>query len=443
MTKTAKVRLFILLVAFAITCVPIAGYAAGAREGSSARLTASDASRVLTLDRQTLKSLTIPGGVAPPARKTQKTREPEQTRTGFGNAFFDNFEGTPHWYVSSQGTQTSNWVITDYRAYSGNRSAYCQNVYYPPGPYEDDVQSWMVRDQAYDLTGASTVYLKYWLWLDTEIGADSLMSLVSTNGVNFWVVEGLTGTTGGWLERNIDVSALVANQPQVYVAFIFETDSSTAYEGAYVDDVALYAPGATTYLSADSVKPSLVNYGGRTYVTGRLTTGGGASVPYRTVILYHGPTSSGPWRSVSTATYNPSAQKYTASMRLVSNRWLRLGFLGDVPYEASQSNALYARSRAYLSRLQAPRYTRRYRWFRMTGYLKPYHRGKTKLYAYKRVGGRWRLVGTGYAKNYRFLSYSRYFAYFAGSPGLYRFRSKHQDSGHALTYSPWCYVRIY
>lgn len=98
--------------------------------------------------------------------------------------------------------------------------------------------------------------------------------------------------------------------------------------------------------------------------------------------------------------------------------------------------------RAYLSRPWLyPAAPRRYRPFYVFGYLKPGHAGYTRLYIYRKVGGRWRYAGRRAARNRGYRGYTRYWArLWLSRPGYYYVRAYHWDAGHGRTLSP---VRIF
>jgi len=115
------------------------------------------------------------------------------------------------------------------------------------------MNSYIFTSPAIDLTGVTAATFEYQLWLDSELDHDQLQVLVSTDGTNFYG-EGWWGSSGGWMTDSMDLTAVptlgnVCGQSAVYLAFFFVSDASTTAEGAYVDEVRVYAPQAPTITS--------------------------------------------------------------------------------------------------------------------------------------------------------------------------------------------------
>ena len=144
---------------------------------------------------------------------------------------------------------TAGWGQTSYRASEGTYSAYCVASGIPaPGPYVNDMDAWMVAGP-FDLSTYTAATLSWDMWVDTESGWDYLWFGASADGSNFdmW---GQDGYTAGWVTGNNinladfygDGTVDFTSDSSVWIAFYFETDdSSSDYEGAYVDNVRLVA----------------------------------------------------------------------------------------------------------------------------------------------------------------------------------------------------------
>lgn len=143
------------------------------------------------------------------------------------------------------------WGATTYRKYAGTRSAYCVgSSVNPPGPYPNNANAWM-KYGPFSLADAKDARLSLRAWIKTKY-SDYFWVVASTNGTNFsgWRFSGnWTGqTTNGWVHIAISFSDLslrkfsstpMIGKPQVWFAVIFQSNSSTTDEGAYVDNIVL------------------------------------------------------------------------------------------------------------------------------------------------------------------------------------------------------------
>ena len=115
--------------------------------------------------------------------------------------------------------------------------------------------------------------MSFWTWYDIESGWDYAYVEVSLDGLA-WdnlpgnitttsnphgnnLGNGITGSSGGWIEGLFDLSAYAGQQ--VSLRFRYKTDSYVEEEGFYVDDIyPLDVFGAATLLADDQVDTSLV-----------------------------------------------------------------------------------------------------------------------------------------------------------------------------------------
>ncbi|MDI6712342.1 MAG: cell wall-binding repeat-containing protein [Anaerosomatales bacterium] len=187
--------------------------------------------------------LTKPRDAATAARAAtppQTTRPAPQT-----TLFSHGFESWPGpWSVwSPSGTPT--WGRTTYRKSEGSYSAYCAQSTRPaPGPYVNVMESWIWTGPI-DISSATSAFLKFDLWLKSESGYDYLWIAFSTDDYSYDGF-GVSGDSSGWQSIEVDLGDVLGNgslsylgTKTLYVAFIFESDSSVTYEGAYVDNVVL------------------------------------------------------------------------------------------------------------------------------------------------------------------------------------------------------------
>jgi len=150
------------------------------------------------------------------------------------------------WTAFSQGLSDVAWGRSTFRSSSGNGSAWCaQTGSDAPAPGSDvpvNTTSWMIAGP-FDLSSASNGEIAFDLWLETEEDFDFFSVGASLDGTNF-VSFGSDQSTLGWQRFTLGLNSwgslgdLTANS-QVWFSFIYDSDSSFAFEGAYLDNVAL------------------------------------------------------------------------------------------------------------------------------------------------------------------------------------------------------------
>jgi hypothetical protein len=109
------------------------------------------------------------------------------------------------------------------------------------------MDTWLIHGP-FSLSSATSGSMDFWLWLDTEMNFDFLSYLVSVNGTNFYGFQ-TSGNSGGWTQRTIDFTNVptlgdITGDSSVWIAFIFESDTSNVAEGAYIDDVLITKAGS-------------------------------------------------------------------------------------------------------------------------------------------------------------------------------------------------------
>lgn len=142
------------------------------------------------------------------------------------------------------------WGKTDHKKHSGSYSLWCaaggDSAIMPGNGYPNNLQSMMVFGP-FDLSDVNYAQLSFWYSLDTELEDDWFFYMFSIDGLNFSGV-GLSGSPSGsfWVEEKLPLINLpglgnVTGQPQVWLAFLFESDSnSTNDQGAFIDDIILH-----------------------------------------------------------------------------------------------------------------------------------------------------------------------------------------------------------
>ena len=150
--------------------------------------------------------------------------------------FSDDFEASwpGDWtYIEDVDSDSGEdyWGQSDDRAYSGSFSAYCAEVSDVTGQYYDnDMEAFVTRDV--DLSAYDSAILSYAYWLECESCCDQL-DVIYFDGL-WHALKSYAGSSDGWVLDSVDVPAAATQ-----VGFLFISDYSVTYEGAYVDDVVL------------------------------------------------------------------------------------------------------------------------------------------------------------------------------------------------------------
>ena len=97
----------------------------------------------------------------------------------------------------------------------------------------DTLYSPVINASGYDALSLTFNHYYY-----TESGFDEGYVLCSPDGGNTWSVVGgpYTGGPVGWTSETLDISDC-GNSPNLRIAFVFQSDASTTYDGWYIDDV--------------------------------------------------------------------------------------------------------------------------------------------------------------------------------------------------------------
>jgi archaellum component FlaG (FlaF/FlaG flagellin family) len=161
--------------------------------------------------------------------------------------FSEDFEGSwpGDWIVKDEEPDSGQdyWGQSNYRAYSGDSSAYCSEVSDVSGQYYDnDMEAFMIKDV--DLSAYDSATFSYKYWLDCESYYDHLD--VGYSDGSWHTMKSYTGGSGDWVSDNITLPSTATQ-----VGFLFYSDVSITYEGTYVDDVILtgYSSAPDPYIS--------------------------------------------------------------------------------------------------------------------------------------------------------------------------------------------------
>jgi len=212
-----------------------------------------------------------------------KAVEPAKTEdflTGWQNIMTDDFEGAfpDDWNVFANSGPDAYWGKDDYHSHGGSYSAFCAKNgsagVSPPTHYPNNMNAWMVYGP-FSLVDTTDAKVDFWLWLESQSGYDYLACMASTNGANFYGT-GWDGDSGGWQSSSFDLTDVyelgnLCDEPQVWIAFVFASNSSITYDGAFIDDVVLQkyvAASATPQITSISPPSASVRTGTNVTISG-------------------------------------------------------------------------------------------------------------------------------------------------------------------------------
>lgn len=169
---------------------------------------------------------------------------------GWETIMSEGFEGafpSPGWeVVASPGKTDAFWGNTNVNANFGSWSAWCAaaglQAATPGGAYLPNMSSWMSFGP-FDLSPATDAALDFFAWVDTEQDFDYFYWMASVDGATYYGYR-FSGNSGGWSFTTLDLKNIptlgnLTGQPQVWIAFLFESDENTEFQGAFVDDITL------------------------------------------------------------------------------------------------------------------------------------------------------------------------------------------------------------
>ena len=155
----------------------------------------------------------------------------------------ENFEGEfPGTKWTLWGSPT--WDDESYRPYSGYWSGWCAgSTRTPPGPYPPNMHARMIYGP-FSLSDATDAGFWFYYWLDSEQNYDYLFFGASIDGTTFYGYQ-YSGRWRYWHEDYFDLTEVptlgnLCGRPQVWISFLFHSDETIQYEGAYLDDIALF-----------------------------------------------------------------------------------------------------------------------------------------------------------------------------------------------------------
>ena len=182
----------------------------------------------------------------------------------------ETFEGSfpGNWRVHDNNGTTNGeyyWARRTCRPYAGSYSGWAVgggangSALSCGSNYPNNAASWMTYGP-FSLADATAGDLSFMLWLNTEQNYDQVCRMASIDGTEY---SGTctSGNSSGWTARVLDLEDVytlgnLMGQPNVWVALIFNSDSTVTYpEGAYVDNIVLRKCTSATCPGTSSAAP--------------------------------------------------------------------------------------------------------------------------------------------------------------------------------------------
>jgi hypothetical protein len=362
--------------------------------------------------------------------------------------FYDGFESgaLPAWTSSGDPT----WGIDDYRSAVGGHSVYCAgDPYYAPGPYANNMNAWLVAGP-FNLSELTSGSFDFKLFRDTETDRDYVKAMVSIDD-DMYYGSSFTGTQG-WTDYSIDLTNVytlgnVCGRSQVWIALIFQSDSSIVYEGAYVDEVLVSGSsgGGESGMELDAA-PLVVPYKGSVDMSvDLLDVGTGFLIPGQDIQWLYCQNDLLPrvWTAGETVSSSTGHYAFTLS-NLVRRTYFIMYFAGDSQYTESWSNYVKVMARAKVTPPNVPSRVRAGVRITCWGTIAPQHTAAqnrashTKVAIQRYTGGRWRALYSLFAQKYRNSgSVTKYSITLMFAPGKWRVNATHSDIDHAKSVSSW------
>ncbi len=127
------------------------------------------------------------------------------------------------------------WLPVGCRPNSGEGSIWAGDITELCGEYDNDMESWMIFGP-FSLRDATEARVEFFAWSDVE-DLDTLFVGASTDGNRYF---GATiGSDFDWSRFEYDFNSSQLGQQNVWLAFVFESDSVGTREGVYLDDIVL------------------------------------------------------------------------------------------------------------------------------------------------------------------------------------------------------------
>jgi|GEM_PF-3252845 len=126
-----------------------------------------------------------------------------------------------------------NWTVDTnvYRTAPGSFATW-------PQPYGDNWDIWIRRQITLpDIAYNQRIWIRFWTRFDVEPVYDDCSIEVSTDGVNWEIIDVFNGHVGSWKLKRYDITKYAGQT--VYIRFHFESDymNEEPYQGWWIDDV--------------------------------------------------------------------------------------------------------------------------------------------------------------------------------------------------------------
>jgi parallel beta-helix repeat protein len=165
--------------------------------------------------------------------------------------FEEDFEGSfpsDNWAVGDDNLDSGldYWDDTSYRSYGGSWSGYCADIGDTGAnhKYDNNMYAFMVRKYTIDASDWNSAVLSYYTWYKIEEDYDYLRVIVTGDAGEHWYeigdrLEGSSNSSNDdWELHSVSIPAEFLTS-QFSIGFLFYSDSTVTYEGAYVDDIKL------------------------------------------------------------------------------------------------------------------------------------------------------------------------------------------------------------
>jgi len=139
--------------------------------------------------------------------------------------FIDFENGLPYWDL------TDNWGLTTDDYYSSNHSL----TESPQGEYANSVESMAILN-ALDMSNMTAANLSFWTKYTLETNYDYMYLEITTNGMNWTILETFNGNQNSWTQKFYDLEDYLGLS-YVQLRFRFKSDSYVTEEGMFIDDI--------------------------------------------------------------------------------------------------------------------------------------------------------------------------------------------------------------
>lgn len=139
--------------------------------------------------------------------------------------FIDFENGLPYWEL------TGDWGLSTAEFYSSNHSL----TESPLGDYNNSTESTAILN-ALDMSNMTASTLSFWTKFNLEADYDYMYLEVTTNGLNWTILETFNGNQNSWVQKFYDLEDYLG-LPYVQLRFRFVSDVYVTEEGMFIDDI--------------------------------------------------------------------------------------------------------------------------------------------------------------------------------------------------------------